>query len=189
MKNISFIIIALLFVACGKQDYSPYTYSNEGGIYSSIEKIKFREILFTLKPYTMVGNKKKYVVSDSIKNIVVKINDKPWAIVNSFPVASSQLLIEPTPTWNLTEQNFAYAVVAPFQSAKTTLTTAGEYAALLSNFFILENGTYFCRIESFEIRQKDGKMQIIKPYLVTVVDVKDNVRNAYLGELEVQIPN
>jgi hypothetical protein len=189
MKIITFIIITLLFMACSNQSYSPYTYTNEGGIYSSIEKIKFREVLFTLKPYSMIGNKKKYVVSDSIKNIVVKINEKPWAIVNSFPVATSQLPIESTLVWNLTEQTLGYAVVAPFQSAKTTLTTAGEYAVLLSNFFILENGTYFCRIESFDIRQKDGKMQTIKPYLVTIVEVKDNVRNAWLGELEVQVPN
>jgi hypothetical protein len=62
----------------------------------------------------MIGKKKVCHFSDSIKNIVVKINEKPWAIVNFFPVATSQLLIESTPVWNLTEQTLGYAVVAPF---------------------------------------------------------------------------
>jgi hypothetical protein len=189
MKKVLLLACFSLLIACNKEGFSPYNYSNEGDIYSTSDKVKFREVLFTLKPYILVNAQKKYVVSDSIKNVVVKINDKTWSVVHSFPMVTTQFLPETVGNWRIMEQALSYPIVAPFQAPKTTLTTAKEYAILLSNFFIIENGTYFCRIESFDIRQQNGLFRTVKPQLVTIVEVKDNSRNAWLGELEVQVPN
>ena len=80
------LLIALAVLGCSK-DYSPYSYSNESTIYSETNKINFRELLVILKPYLMVDNQKKYiltVVEEKFKikpQIIIKMGDKVDEII------------------------------------------------------------------------------------------------------------
>jgi inner membrane protein involved in colicin E2 resistance len=190
MKKFLFvIIIPLLMIECKKEDYSPYSYSNESTIFSDSKTTQFRELVVIIEPYIMVGNEKRYIVTDTIKNVNIKISNKLWGIYNSFGIDTSIFIKQKTTNFYSTNIVTKYSIIAPYQTSSDTLRTAGEYSDLLNNYLTLEPGNYICQIESFEIKQIDGTVKKIKPFIVVPVEVKDNSRSALVGEFEVQINN
>jgi hypothetical protein len=53
----------------------------------------------------------------------------------------------------------------------------------------LKPGNYICEIESFEIKQINGSVKKVKPFIVSPFEVKENYQSALIGEFEVQIDN
>ena len=179
--------ILLILLGCNREDYSPYSYSNEATIYSETNKTMFRELLVILRPYIEYNSQKKYIVIDSISNVVIKINDKEWGKFNSLIVDTSLFNYEIFNDYYVTNDIIKYSVIAPYQTAKDTLTTAGEYSDLLNNFFTLEPGFYICEIKSFEIKLINGDKQIIKPFIVIPIEIKENTRSSFIGEFDIQV--
>lgn len=189
MKNLLFIfMIFLLFLGC-KKSYSPYSYSSESTIYSDSQTTQFKELDIIIEPFVMIGNLKQYIVTDTIKNVRVKINDKIWGIYNSFGIDTSLFKKDGISNLYLTSTLTKYSVIASYSANNDTLKTAGEYAGLLNNYLTLKPGNYICEIESFEIKQIDGTIKKIKPFIVAPFEVKENYQSALLGEFEIQINN
>ena len=188
MKKVLFVsVFILFFIGCSKEDYSPYTYSNESTIYSDTKTTMFRELILIIDPYTLIGNEKKYIVTDSIQNVNIKINNKLWGVCNSFGIDTSIFIKEKTFNYYVTNSIVKYSIIAPYNTSSDTLRTAGEYSDLLNNYLTLEPGNYICQIESFEIKHLDGTLEKIKPFIVVPIEVKENSRSALVGEFEVQI--
>jgi len=185
----SLILIQYLIFGCSTNDDSPYSYSNEATIYTDTKTTQFRELMIILNPYLLIGNEKKYIVTDTLKNVIIKINNKNWGTFNSFEMDTSIFLKEKTNNYYSTQKTTKYSVIAPYKSNSDTLKTAGEYSDLLNNFLTLEPGNYICQIVSFDLKQIDGKLQRIKPFIMIPIEVKENTRNALVGEFEVQINN
>src|ERR1035437_1029528 len=91
MKNLLFLfMILLLFIGC-KKGSSPYSYSSESTIYSDSQTTQFKELVIIIDPFVMIGNLKQFIVTDTIKNVTVKINNKIWGIYDSFGIDTSYL--------------------------------------------------------------------------------------------------
>lgn len=178
-----------ILLGCKKEDYSPYTYSNESTIYSTSNTTKFRELVIIIEPFILVGNEKKFIVIDTIKNVNIKINNKLWGVYNSFAIDTTVFIKSKSSDFYTTSTTTKYSVIAPYKGSKDTLTTAGEYADLLNNYLTLEPGNYICQVESFDIKQVDGTTKKIRPFIVVPIEVKENNRSALVGEFEVQINN
>ncbi|NOU45473.1 MAG: hypothetical protein HOO86_00240 [Bacteroidales bacterium] len=180
------LLIALVIMGCSK-DNSPYSYPNESTIYSETNKINFRELLVILKPYTMVDNQKKYILTDSLFNVHFSVNGNEWGKFNSAKTDTTRYQDEMFNDFKVTDEVVKYPVIAPFQTAKDTLTTAGEYSDLLNAYFTLEPGFYICNVESFEFRDENGVMKKVETTIIEPVEIKENLRSAFIGEFEILI--
>jgi len=190
MKKLLFVVlILLLFIQCSKQDYSPYSYTNESTIYSESKTTQFRELVVIIDPYILIGSEKKYIVTDTIRNVTIKISDKLWGKYNSFGIDTSIFIKEKLTNIYTTSTVTKYSIIAPYRTNSDILKTAGEYSDLLNNYLTLEPGTYICQIESFDIQQIDGTIKKVRPFIVVPVEVKENSQSALVGEFDVQINN
>ena len=190
MKNIRLLLFLLLplLMACSEDENGPYNYDSSSTIYAEQTTTAFREILLVLKPYVMVDGHKKYVVADKISNVSLTINNKLWGNFNSFAINTSLYgNTSQSGNYTVSDSMVRYPVIAPYQSLKDTLTTAGEYAQLLNNLVILEPGYYFCRITSFEITDLNGKTHSFETNIMKAIEIKVNSRSSFLGEFEVLI--
>jgi hypothetical protein len=190
MRKLAFVFMILVFLTgCVQKDYSPYSYSSESTIYSESSTTPFREFVIIIDPYLLIGYVKKYIVCDTLKNVNIRISDKPWNILNSFAIDTSLFIKEKTFNLYLTNTIIKYSIIASYKTSADTLTTAGEYSDLLNNYLTLEPGNYICQIESFDIKQIDGSYKRIKPFIVVPVEIKENSRSSFVGEFDVQINN
>lgn len=186
--GISLLIVSFLFTGCEKdEDLSPYSYQNESTIYSGGSTIQFREILLTIKLFVNTPDGKKYVVTDSLLNVTIKMNEVVWGVMNSLSIDTSAIVKELNNSYFLTEFPVKYNILARYQPSKPVLTTAGEYADMLRSFLILEPGFYFCRIISFQFRMPDGKMKTVVPLISETIEITKDTRSLFLGEFEVEI--
>jgi hypothetical protein len=188
-KLISTYLISLSLIGCTTDTNSPYSYSNESTIYSDTKTTQFKELVIIIKPYILVDNQKKYIVTDTIKNVNIKINNKPWGMYNSFGIDTSLFVNEKISNLHTSNSATKYPIIAPYKTSNDTLTTAGEYSDLLNNHLTLEPGNYICQVESFEIKQSDGTIKKVKPFIIAPIEIKENMRSALVGEFEVQINN
>lgn len=189
MKKIyALLFLAILgFASCEKDSSDAYSYNSSSTIYSSENSIRFKELLLVLKPYVMVDGEKKYVVTETIYNVKLSVNGKAWGSFDSYNVNTSLYVNSSQGDYLVSDTAVRYAVIAPFQSIKDTLTTAGEYAQLLNNIFVLEPGFYFCKVDSFEVTDLSGVTRKFETSVLQAVEIKENSRSAFLGEFEVLI--
>jgi len=190
MRNlfIAFMLI-LLMMGCSKSDFTPYSYSSDSTIYSDTKTTQLRELVIIIDPFILIDNEKRYIVTDTIKNVIVRINNKLWGNFNSFAIDTSIFVKGKTTNFYSTNTVTKYSIIAPYTTSMDTLKTAGNYSDLLNNFLTLEPGAYICQIESFDMKQIDGTIKKIKPFIVVPVEVKENTKSALVGEFEVQISN
>lgn len=189
MKKIfTLLFLALLgFTSCEKDNADAYSYNSSSTIYSSENSTRFRELLLVLKPYVLVDGQKKYIVTEAVYNVKLSVNGKAWGSFDSYNVNTALFINSSQGDYLVTDTAVRYAVIAPYQSLKDTLTTAGEYAQLLNNIFTLEPGFYFCKVESFEVRDLSGVNRKFETPVLQAVEIKENSRSAFLGEFEVLI--
>ena len=181
------LIIIFTLVSCETTDFTPYTYSYESTIYSESNLIALKELIVILKPYLMVDNQKKYLVSDSITNVVININGVEWGKFTSLDIDTSLYNKEYVSDFVVTKDIVKYPVIAHYEPHEDTFTTAGEYSVLLNNRFTLEPGIYVCEIKSFEIKLASGDQQIIKTPIVEVIEIEENSRSTFVGEFDIQV--
>lgn len=188
MKNI-YILLLLAggLLSCTKEDHSPYAYTSESTIYSQSETTSFQEILFTIHPFVISNGQKEYVVADKITNIAVRVNNSTWGTFESMIIDTAKLEKSPFNNYMITDKQMNYTVIAAHQTEKDILTTAGEYADLINRYLTLKPGDYFCQIDSFDLKLKSGQVKKVYPFISVPLQVKENVRSAFIGEFEVQI--
>lgn len=189
MKYLYLLTFTALFglTACDKEYSDAYSYDSSSTIYTRENSTRFRELLLVIKPYLLENGQKKYIVTDAVRNVRLSINSKPWGSFNSLDVNTSLYLNSALGEFRVSDSAVKYAVIAPFQSQKDTLTTAGEYAQLLNNIFMLEPGFYFCKLESFELKDLSGETHFYETSVIQAVEIRENTRSAFLGEFEILI--
>jgi hypothetical protein len=182
-----FFCLFLLPFSCDL-DSDPYLY-NEPTIYSESNKTLFSEIVFFIKPYILDAGQKKYIVSDTLKNISLKINDVIERKSDSFPLDVAHLYSKAVfGNYLVTEQLIHYPIVTKVTKIPEKMVTAGQYADLLNDYLNLQPGTYVCQIVSFDIKTNTGGLKTVyTPELSLLLTVKENVLSVDLGEFEVEV--
>jgi hypothetical protein len=150
-------------------------------------KTSFKEILFFLKPYILVDGQKEYVATDTLFNVIVKVNTITWSRKNSLPVDTSAYTLTPKGNYYLSTTPVAFPIVGTYQTERTTMENAGHYADLLLNHQTLTAGDYLLRVESFEMRLADGSIKKVATPISLPLTIKENTRSTYLGEFDVQV--
>ncbi|MEA2043064.1 MAG: hypothetical protein U9N85_11005 [Bacteroidota bacterium] len=187
--TLSFLSLILLF-SCAREDYSSNTYANESSIYSEDESATFRNILFVLTPYIEQAGEKKYLVTDTIKNIRVNINGKDWGTFNSIPKDTATFDYSEQADFLVSNIPVKYSVIAPVgANDPDTLSTAGEYSDMLNNYFTLSPGFYLCEVNAFDLKLENGDIRTINPHITEPLEIKEGMTSIFLGEFEVLVSN
>jgi len=187
--NFRLTIICSLFLlySCDKA-LDSYYYS-EPTIYSQSNKVLFSEIIFFMKPYVMDNGQKKYIATEMLKNISLKINNKIEKGADSYLLDITHIgSKEIYGNYFVTNQSIHYPVVMNVTMIPDQLITAGQYADLLNDYLNLQPGVYVCQIVSFDIATISGKWETVyTPWLSFPMEVKENIISANLGEFEIEI--
>jgi hypothetical protein len=193
MKHLFFFQLAAIFFCClsffcCSDESNSYPY-NEPTIYSESNQNLFSEVVFFIKPYIYEADRKKFIVTDTLKNISLIINNKIEKKSDSYALDIAHLLPKETCSdYLVTDQSIHYPVVMGVTMIPESLTTAGQYADLLNNYLNLQPGFYVCRIVSFDIKTISGELKTIyTPMLSFPLEVPENKASIYLGEFEVEI--
>jgi hypothetical protein len=153
------IFFCWLFLPSCSEESNPYFY-DEPTIYSESNKILFSEIIFFIKPYVLDAGQKKYIVSDTLKNISLKINNTIEKKSDSYSLDVSHLPSkEIHGNYVVTEQSVHYPVVMSISMIPEALVTAGQYADLLNDYLNLQPGIYVCQIVSFDFKMASGELK------------------------------
>lgn len=183
MKKMIIPLLAILFSACSKDDFSRFYYEDET-IYSQSNKVKLSEVVVFISPYIPDDNIKQYIVIDQLKNIKISIAGKTYIGESSYKIDTDLIQDKKIIADYETSQNkIIYPTSISTIVSKSNITTAGEYAELLSDFDVLPAGTYICQIQSFEI---NGKMINI-PSTFVPITIDHSVASVNLGEFEIKI--
>ncbi|MDR2126383.1 MAG: hypothetical protein LBP63_06110 [Prevotellaceae bacterium] len=180
-----FLSVSIALTSCSN-DPDSYQY-NEPTIYSPSDKVVFSKIIMFLKPYVNDGTQKKYLVVDSLRNIVIKINNKVWTTPNSYGLDTVHVNDKTTiNNYRVTTESVNYPASVNVVSYPENFETAGQYADLLNNYFNLNPGLYICQLQSFDIKDIFGNLiTIYTPYLSFPVEIKQEQESINIGEFEV----
>jgi hypothetical protein len=183
-----FIFDLLLLTSCYKGDGYLYQY-DEPTIYSASDKVVFSEIVLFLKPFVNDGAQKKYIVTDSLRNIVIKINNRVWTTPNSYGLDTMHVNNKASVNnYRVTPEAVTYPVQINVVSYPEVFETAGQYADLLNNYFYLNPGIYICQLQSFDVKNVSGNtVTIYTPSISLPLEIKPDQRSVNLGEFEVLI--
>jgi hypothetical protein len=192
MRSIPVLMLLALAIttvtSCSKDDdNSAYSYDTQSSILYGSNQTSFKEILFFLKPYILVDGQKEYVATDTLFNVIVKVNTITWSRKNSLPVDTSAYTLTPKGNYYLSTTPVAFPIVGTYQTERTTMENAGHYADLLLNHQTLTAGDYLLRVESFEMRLADGSIKKVATPISLPLTIKENTRSTYLGEFDVQV--
>lgn len=181
------LLLALLVTACNKDDGYPYSY-NDPTIYSASGEVVFSEIILFLKPFINSGNERKYIATDSLRNIVLKINQKTWTATGSYLLDTAHIHSKSTENnYRVTSEPVSYPVQIPVISYPPTFETAGQYADLLNSYFQLTPGAYICQLLSFDIQGISETTTIYTPLIVFPIEIQSGQKSLHVGEFEIQI--
>ncbi len=185
------IIMAMMisFFACSEDDSSAgYSY-NDPTIYSSSNKTLFSEVIFFLKPYVEENDIRKYIVTDTLFNISLKINNQYSYLSYSLPMDTLHIEgKESSGNFRTTSTDIHYPVIMNVDVKPESFNTAGQYANLLNNYFTLSPGVYVCQIISFDIKTSSGiTTTVYTPSLSFPLEVKENTTSSNLGEFAIPV--
>jgi hypothetical protein len=185
-----FVSALLALASCSKDDGYLYQY-DEPTIYSASDNIVFSEIILFLKPFVNDGSRKKYIVTDSLRNIVIKINNKAWTTPNSYGLDTIHINNKSSVNnYRVTPDAITYPVQINVVSYPETFETAGQYADLLNNYFHLDPGTYICQLYSFDVKDiSETTTTIYTPSISFPLEIKPGQKSINVGEFEVLINN
>jgi hypothetical protein len=182
------ILFCWLFLPSCSEESNPYFY-NDPTIYSESNRIVFSEIIFFLKPYIFEAGQKKYIVSDTLKNISLKINNTIEKKSDSYSLDIAHLPSkEIHGDYIVTEQPVHYPVIMNIATIPEALITAGQYADLLNDYLNLQPGAYVCQIVSFDFKTASGELKTVyTPTLSFPLEVEENRASANLGDFEIEV--
>ncbi|MDR1415990.1 MAG: hypothetical protein LBJ57_01065 [Prevotellaceae bacterium] len=190
VATIAPLLALLLMLSCSKDDgYDTYSY-NDPTLYSSSGKVALSEIILFLKPYIVADNgEKKYLVADSLRNISVTINGKKQRPSASYALDTAHVSNKSdVGGYRVTTEPIAYPVQIKVMLHPEDLQTAGEYASLLNDYFVLTPGVYIFQIQSFDVSSAAGQQRTIHtPTLSFPLKVEENSSSANMGEIEVEV--
>jgi len=189
-KKIAFVAFCALFSlgACTKDDYNEIGNKIYDDEYTSTISPYDRELLLVVEPYLEVDGQKKYIVSDSIFNLSISINNKKWGMYSSAYYPTANQTLETHNSFYTTDDTAKYAVVAPqTYTSYEKPQTAGEFATVMTENLILEPGTYYVLVESFLIKDKQGNVFSVPVNMMRIVTIKESTKSAYIGAFEVDI--
>ncbi len=189
-KTFPFLILSLLLIttACEvADDLDGYSYYSENTILYGNDNIQFREVLVSIRPYIQTGSERRYVLTDSLLNVSIRMNNTQWCRTTSLAVDTATINKYRLGDFMVTNLPVKYNVLGAYDPQKDTLTTAGEYSDLLKFHLNIEPGFYFCQVESFEIRMNDGTPYRVIPFISEMIEVTEDTRSLYLGEFDVLV--
>jgi hypothetical protein len=162
---------------------------NEATIYSQTNEVKFSKIIFFIKPFVQVNGEKKYLVTDTLKNVSVKINRTIDKVSDSYALDTTHIYTkENYGDLLVSEESLHYPVEMGVTMIPDRLTTAGQYADMLNDFLILKPGNYIFQLVSFDVKKASGNMKrIYTPSISFGLEVTGNTISANLGEFEIEI--
>lgn len=191
MKYLSVLILLstlLILSACSKEDeFDEATYSAESTIYSEQNNTVFRELLLVIKPYILDNGNRNYILTETLKNVEITINTRPWGIYSSMAVDTFNFNATALNNYWIAEDTIKYPVIAHYQPSNDVITTAGGYSDLLNAFWTFQPGFYVCKVHSFDILRTDGTYKTVYPNIVEVIEIKTGTRSSYMGEYEIEI--
>jgi len=191
MKTTGFrltVIWSLLLLFSCSNTLDSYRYSDPT-IYSESDKVLLSEVIFFMKPYMMDAGQKKYIATEMLKNIYLKINNQITQKADSYPLDIDHLdSKEMYGNYFVTNQLIHYPVAMNVSMIPEQLITAGQYADLLNDYLNLQPGAYICLIVSFDIATVSGEWKTVyTPSFSFPLEVKENMTSINLGEFEVEI--
>ena len=185
MKKIVYVsLILLTLLSCSKDDY----YDNEAdkNTVSEEESNNFKEITFLLN---LKYNDSSYLVVKSIDSINIFVNNSYWTKINSESIDISTVNTTTVGNKSISKNKINYLVMAEQNNLPTDFSTAGDYAAYLNEYKILQPGEYLCLIQSFQVTFNDNSVKKYYPYEYRVFKVEDNAQSVFAGEIELKIDN
>ncbi|MDL2223475.1 hypothetical protein LJB98_05190 [Bacteroidales bacterium OttesenSCG-928-M11] len=182
-------LFSILLPSCSEEDdYYPY-YSYDSSIYSDSDKVYMSEMILFIRPYIVENGERKYIITEKIFDLRLKINNFWSGSFDSYFFDLSHL--------NPQDQNDQYflskeAIPYPFSIEISTvpdeLLTAGDYSNLLNNRWNLQPGAYITQIQSFYIRTIEGKdILVTTPSLIVPLEIKEGVASVNLGTFDIEI--
>ncbi len=186
-KILSILFVVISLNSCMFDDEEPFL--NEGAIYNEQNSQTLKNIILIVKPFVLVDSDKHYIATDMIKNVEISINGKKWGVYNSIVKNTSTISqITTTGNYQTSANPLKYSIIASLGNNQTdTLSTAGDFANYLNEDFTLSHGTYVCDVTSMQIKQNDGTVKTINPLITEILEVKQEQKNIFLGEFEIQI--
>lgn len=185
------ICTILLLQSCTKDDYEAIgdeIYDEDE--YSPTLSPNERELLVVLEPYFIVDGVKKYIISDSIFNIAITINNNKWGTYAANYYPPNKQTVEISNGFSTTNDTAKYAVVAPqTYTSYEDPQTAGEFATVLTENLDLEPGTYNVILESFYILDKQGNAYFIPVNYMRFVTIELSTKSAFVGTMEIDLTN
>lgn len=182
-----FVALQLFLVSCGITETLPTTYDINSTINSPTSTAFVKNLLFIIKPYIRVNGQNKYIVSDSIVNIDIHINNKEWGTYKSSALDTSIVSKSPISGYWLSSDTLKYSVVADNRFVMDSLKTAGAYANLMHNYLMLEAGDYIFELASFDVKLQNGRLKKIYPGVTKLLQITDKMTSLFVGEYSIEV--
>lgn len=178
---IYFLLIGLLLVSC---DIDDSLSSADRNVVSEDGVIPFEELLILVNIKTTDST---YLVVKSVDSVSIFINDFYWTKINSQPLDTSKVDKQPVGNKYLSDNKINYLIIANQDIEQPDYNTAGEFAQYLNSAYELKPGEYACLVESFQITFNDNSIKTYYPYEYKIFKVEQNLRSAFVGEIEIRI--
>ena len=182
-----FSILSLLFMclSCEEDDYG----NGYNPIYSKSDNVSFTNVIFFLNPYLDIDGQKQSLVTDTLYNVLIKINGQHEFSSHSLDVGIIDAhSIETVGAFNTTTESISYPVIIDVRIAPKSFETAGQYADVLNNLLTLSPGTYVCQIVSFDVKTTTGELTTIQiPALSLPLKIEENVTGCSLGSFPISV--
>lgn len=185
---IPFIALStILLCACDKDDYEPY-YTYDSSIYVDSDEVFMSELILFVKPYVMEGDTRKYILTESIYDLNIKINNFWEGHFESYSFDIRSNMEDRNEHFYLSNEAIPYPFVIEIATVPDNLITAGDYSGLLNNYWNLQPGAYVCQIQSFRIKTIAGEeIKVNTPSLIVPLEVTKGVASVNLGTFDVEI--
>jgi len=181
MRNFIILILAgLIITSCEKDSLS----SADRNTYSEDGSISFEELLILLN---VKSSENSYLVASSIDSINIYINNYYWTKINSQKVDTTKVDKFVNGNMFLSNKKLNYLVIANQDIEQPDYNIAGDFAKYLNNFATVKPGEYACFIESFQVTFNDNTVKKYYPMEYKTFKVEQNLRSAYVGEIELTI--
>ena len=150
-------------------------------------------MVFYISPYLRDGVTKRYIVTEKLDTLILKINDTERAPADSYELNVADMNgVTIVDGFRTTTQKLRYPFRINVEVSISGTATAGEYADLVRNKLNLTPGSYLCQISRFEFYKSEGASfaelhKVESPFLWTTLDVEEGRTSISIGEYEVNI--
>ena len=151
--------------------------------YSSVKNLIF---LMSLKYNDQTND--NYLVTDQIKSIRIKLNNKNLGVYDSVKYDISEIEKTTKNNFYIRKEKYQYQVILKMVNTDLTGdTTAGDYAKIMNG--ALSTGDYIFEIDNLEFSSTlDTTLtKKINPHYLKYFSIKESADNFFVGDLELMI--